>query len=147
MRTRKTRIDGGTRWRWYAEPDEATEYLALATIIELDSVWSLPRFQWHSQRIHRQLERTPGLVGFSVRARLPRRYWTLSVWANGRALRDFVKGSSHERVITAFPRTMQRFRHVHWKVKGAALPPLWAEGLRRLEPAPPASDRDPDRQL
>ena len=133
----KTRIDGGSPWRWYAEPDPNSQYLAMATIIELRSVWNLPRFEWYTRRVHRQLARTPGLLGYSFRGRFPLRYWTLSAWEDGRALHGFVKVVPHETVMTVLPRTMQTFRHVHWKVAGADLPLAWAEGLRRLDRAAP----------
>lgn len=133
MRPRKTRIDGGSPWRWYAEPEPAGRYLAMATVIELRSVWGLPRFEWYTRRIHYQLARTPGLLGFSFRGRFPLQYWTLSAWEDGRALRDFVKVGTHDRAMTGLSRTMREFHHIHWKVDGGELPLLWADGLRRLE--------------
>jgi hypothetical protein len=145
MRTRKTKIDGGSAWRWYADPAPDGTYLAMATVIELRSVWNLPRFEWYTRRVHRQLARTPGLLGYSFRAQFPLRYWTLSAWEDGRALRGFVKVDPHDTVMTALPRAMQRFQHVHWKVVGTALPLSWAEGLHRLDrtddagPAHPAA--------
>jgi hypothetical protein len=114
----------------------------MATVIELRSIWTLPRFEWHTRRVHRQLARTPGLVGFSFKAQFPLRYWTLSAWENGRALQRFVKRAPHQTVMTALPRKMQAFRHAHWKVAGTAVPLTWAEGLRRLHQgdAAPATD-------
>src|SRR5262249_50495789 len=61
MKTRKTPVEGGSAWRWYAEPAADRDYLAMATFIELGSVWNLPRFEWYTLRVHRQLARTPGL--------------------------------------------------------------------------------------
>lgn len=130
---RREKIEGGTAWRWYGEPEPAGEYLAMATIIELRHVWNLPRFEWFTWQVHRQLARTPGLLGYSFRAQLPLRYWTLSAWQDGRALRGFVKAVPHEKVMAALPRAMKDFRHVHWKAAGAALPLAWAEGLQRLD--------------
>lgn len=133
MAVRNTKIDGGWAWRWYAEPDPDHEYLAMATLIVLRSVWTLPRFQWYSQRIHGQLARAPGLLGFSFRGRLPGWYWTLSAWENGKALQRFVKGDPHEAVMDALRLRFRTFKHVHWKVAGTAVPLSWAEGLRRLD--------------
>lgn len=121
MPTRKTKIDDGSPWRWYVDPVPDRDYLALATFIELGSVRDLPRFEWYTLRVHRQLARTPGLVGYSCRGQFPLRYWTLSAWESGRALYCFLKAGSHETVMAALPETTQQFRHVHWQVAGSAL--------------------------
>lgn len=133
MTRSKTAIDGGTAWRWYVEPDPDREYLAVATLIELRSVWSLPSLEWHTLRIHRQLSRSPGLVGFSVRGRFPYHYWTLSAWTDGKALHGFVRGGEHRAVMPTFRRRMRDFTHVRWKVRGSALPLQWTVGLSRLD--------------
>ena len=128
----KTPLGGGSAWRWYADPEQEAEYLALATFIQLRSVWSLPRFEWFTQRVHRQLARTPGLIGYSFRGRLPKEYWTLSAWESNRHLLAYIRAMPHARVMTVFPSSMERFGSVRWKVKGSDLPPAWSEGLRRL---------------
>lgn len=133
MAIRKTKIDGGWAWRWYAEPDPDKRYLAMATVIELKSLWSLPRFEWHTRRIHSQLASTPGLLGFSFKGKFPLLYWTLSAWEDGKALQRFVKNGPHDTVMTALPSGMKVFRHVHWKVAGTEVPLSWTEGLRRLD--------------
>jgi hypothetical protein len=73
----------------------------MATLIELGSIRSLPRFEWYTQRVHRQLGRTPGLIGYSFRGEFPLRYWTLSAWEDGRALNGFVKAGKHRTVMTS----------------------------------------------
>jgi hypothetical protein len=132
MPLRKTKIEGGSAWRWYADPEPDGVYLAMATFIELGSIRSLPRFEWHTQRVHRQLGRTPGLIGYSFRGQIPLRYWTLSAWESGRALNGFVKAGSHRTVMTSLLPIMRDFGQVHWKVTGAALPLNWVDGLLRL---------------
>jgi hypothetical protein len=128
----KTKIEGGSAWRWYADPEPDAVYLAMATFIELGSIRSLPRFEWYTQRVHRQLGRTPGLIGYSFRGQFPLRYWTLSAWESGRALNGFVKAGSHRTVMTSLLPIMRDFGQVHWKVTGAALPLNWVDGLQRL---------------
>ena len=132
MPNRKSKIEGGSAWRWYADPEPAGDYLAMATFIELRSIRNLARFEWYTLRVHRQLGRTPGLIGYSFSGQFPFRYWTLSAWESGRALNDFVKTGSHRNVMTSLLRSMRDFRQVHWKVTGDALPLDWAEGLQRL---------------
>jgi hypothetical protein len=104
----------------------------MATFIELGSIRSLPRFEWCTQRVHRQLGRTPGLIGYSFRGQFPLRYWTLSAWENGRALNGFVKAGKHRTVMTSLLPGTRDFGQVHWKVTGAGLPLNWADGLHRL---------------
>jgi hypothetical protein len=147
MNTRKTPIEGGSAWRWHAELATDREYLAMATFIELGSVWDLPRFEWYTLRVHRQLARTPGLVGFSFRGEFPLRYWTISAWENGRALNGFVRAGTHLSVMAALSAKRRRFRHTHWKVTGSGLPLAWADALHRLERADPASTAHPARTL
>jgi len=132
MPSRKSKIDGGSAWRWYADPEPDGVYLAMATFVELGSVWSLPRFEWFTWSVHRQLGRTPGLLGYSFRGQFPFKYWTLSAWENGRALNGFIKAGSHRTVMTSLLPSMRDFGQVHWKVSGTALPLNWAEGLQRL---------------
>lgn len=117
---------------WYVEPESHTEYLALATFIELRSVWSLPRFEWYTQLVHRQLARTSGLIGYSFRGRFPYEYWTLSAWKGNRDLLAFMNAMPHGRVMAVFRPSFERFGSVRWKVNGAELPVAWSEGLRRL---------------
>jgi len=145
MKTRKTPVESGSAWRWYAEPAADRDYLAMATFIELGSVWNLPRFEWYTLRVHRQLARTPGLVGYSFRGEFPLRYWTISAWQNGRALHGFVRGDPHRTVTAALPATMRRFRHTHWTVTGSGLPLAWPDALERLRRADLASTAHPAR--
>jgi predicted AlkP superfamily pyrophosphatase or phosphodiesterase len=136
MPLHKTKIEGGSAWQWYADPEPDGVYLAMATFIELESMWSLPRFEWYTRRVHRQLGRTPGLIGYSFRGRFPFRYWTLSAWENGRALSGFVKAGRHRTVMTGLLASTRDFGQVHWKVTGAELPLNWADGLQRMSMTP-----------
>jgi hypothetical protein len=43
----------------------------MATFIELHSIRNLPRFEWYTRLVHRQLGRTPGLIGYSFRGQFP----------------------------------------------------------------------------
>ena len=46
----------------------------------------------------RSFAQTPGAIGYSMRAKLiSRRFWTLSVWDNDKALMEFVRESSARR--------------------------------------------------
>lgn len=133
---RKTKLAGGTAWRWFAEPEPDREYLALATYLELKSAFGLPRFEWHSLRVHRAMGRAPGLVGFSFSGKFPTRYWTLSVWESGRDLGRFVRAPIHAKAKSATTPLMARFDTARWKVAGQSIPPDWSEAKARLEAEP-----------
>lgn len=132
-RPRKTKIEGGTSWRWYSEPDADRDHLALATYLQLASAWSLPRFEWHTLMVMRQLRRTPGLIGYSFRGDFPTRFWTLSAWVNGKALGDFVRDAEHNTAVRVTSPMMEKFEAKRWKVPADAIPLVWDEALQRLD--------------
>ncbi len=81
-------------WTAVAQPEPEREYLALVSYLPLRGIRKLPAFLRYSQEVRQQLARSRGLIGFSLRASagfLRRRFWTLSVWEDERALSDFVK--------------------------------------------------------
>jgi hypothetical protein len=133
MAPRKTPVEGGSKWQWFVEPQPSGEYLALATYIQLRSVWTLPRFEWYTQQVHRQLSQAPGLVGYSFRGEFPKKYWTLSAWETPRHLLDFIRTMPHARVRSVLPGSFERFDSVRWQADGSALPLTWAEALSRLD--------------
>lgn len=55
----------------------------IASRLPLRSHRHVPRFLWHTWLVHRQLARSPGLVGYSIDARLlGKTFWTVSAWTN-----------------------------------------------------------------
>ena len=108
-RPRKTKIEGGSAWRWYSDPDPEQEYLGLVTNLNLKSIWGFPRFEWHTQRVHRQLARSPGLIGYSIRARFPMKYWTMSAWESNAHLLDFIRTTIHGKAMTVTRDLMETF--------------------------------------
>lgn len=88
----------------------------------------------YSNAIIRQLEHTPGLTGFSLRAApLRKRFWTLSVWESEEVLQAFVRAAPHSEVLRAMRDHMRPTRFRQWRVAGSDLPPSWDDALRRLE--------------
>lgn len=136
---RRERFVYESPWRSFAAPSPDAEPMALATFIELRSVWSLPRFEWYSRQIQRQLAGSPGLVGYSFRARLPRSYWTLSVWESSRDLLRFVRTKPHARVMEILPPHTRRFASERWRLSGPEPRVSWAEALGRLAASPAPS--------
>jgi heme-degrading monooxygenase HmoA len=119
-------------WRSLRPADPNREYLVLLSFLPLKRLWRVPSFLIRTTRITRQLERSPGLVGYSLNARpLTGRFWTLSVWDNESALQAFVNAAPHVETIRALIPHMGPTRFVRWTVLGAHLPVRWDEALRR----------------
>jgi hypothetical protein len=119
-------------WRCVRATDPYKEYLALLSLLPLKRFWRVPSFLIYTLRIARQLQRSPGLMGYSLRAELlTGRFWTLSVWENESALQEFVRAAPHEETMRALIPHMGPTRFVRWTVLGAHLPVRWDEALRR----------------
>jgi len=72
------------------------------------------------------------MLGYSVLARpLSKRFWTLSVWKDEAALRNFVQCPPHMRVMTALTPHVGETKFARWTVKGAQLPLSWDDALHR----------------
>jgi hypothetical protein len=92
------------------------------------------RFDAHVERIERDLQRAPGLVGSSLRGEVfGDTAWTLSVWEDGAALGRFVGGEAHARAMADADRATDRVRTASWSLAPAAVPPSWEDALERLD--------------
>ena len=110
------------------------EYLALASFLPLKRYRKIPAFLRLARQVVTQLRRSGGLIGFSFRVKfLSRRFYTLSVWEDERALMDFVAGNPHVGTMQTLGPHMGPTRFVQWTVRGPGVPPSWREALRRLE--------------
>src|SRR5262249_21740589 len=117
------------------------EYSVLLTELPLNRFRDLGVFLLYSLRIQGQLKRTAGLVGYSFAARIrERRFWTLSVWQNESALRQFVAEIPHRNIMAALQGKIGQTRFIPWKVRGSDYPPSWREAFERKNVAPNAPD-------
>jgi len=91
-----------------------------------------PRFGRFVQAIRKQLVGTPGLVGYSLLAKpLRHEYWTLSVWEDDGAVKDFVQTAPHAEVMKALGADMGPTSFTRWQATGRTLPPSWTDALAR----------------
>jgi quinol monooxygenase YgiN len=98
----------------------------------LTHAWKLPTFLMQTRRIMTQLEQTRGLIGYSLLARpLRKHFWTLSVWEDEAALRAFVEAGAHAITMRSMAPHMGATRFIRWKIRGAGIPPKWADALDR----------------
>src|SRR5436309_13454217 len=79
-----------TPWRSLLPSDRGREYLALLSYLPLKGFRKMLMLQRQTGKVRAQLASTPGLVGYSFRAKLMgHRFWTLSIWEDERALTAF----------------------------------------------------------
>ena len=120
-------------WRAKAPVSCNQEYLAMATFLPLQSYRAMPRFLRLTTSVAGQLERTGGLVGYSLLAQPARkRFWTLSAWIDRRALSVFVREMPHLGAMQQLRPHMGPTRFTAWTVLGCALPISWHEATERL---------------
>jgi len=125
-------------WRGKGAVDPHADYLLLATRLPLRSFTTMPRFLGLTASVVRQLERTPGLVGYSLRAQpFARTFWTLSAWIDARALAAFVREAPHDGVMAKLRPHMGLTRFATWTAPGSALPMPWDVAIERLDHSAP----------
>jgi hypothetical protein len=126
------------RWRSFRKAEPDREYLVLLSELPLKSYRALPRFLRFSRQVQRQLKMAPGLVGYSLLARLWRKqFWTLSVWEDEEALMDFVNAVPHRAVMHALQPDLGETQFLRWAIRGDAYPPSWDAALARAISPPP----------
>jgi len=123
----------------FGTPDKNREYFALLSSLPLNKYRAIPGFLRFSSQIQKQLRATPGVIGYSLRAKLlNRNFWTLSAWADEKALTDFVAKIPHEQAMQAMMPHMGPTKFTKWKVLGSALPLQWEEAMQRSKKEGPS---------
>jgi hypothetical protein len=123
-------------WRTVTTPEPPTDYVVLASRLPLRSITRVPWFMGLTVSVVRQLERTDGLVGYSLRTHpLAKTFWTLSAWNDHDALSAYVRELPHRAVMGKLRPHMGATRFVSWTVAGRELPITWDDALARLADA------------
>ncbi len=126
-------------WIKFAAPDTNREYFALLSYLPLNKYRAFPAFLKFLFQIQKQLRSTPGIIGYSLRARpLSRKFWTLSAWTDEKALMDFVAKIPHGHAMKAMIPHMGPTNFTKWNVLGSALPLPWEEAMRRSQKGGPS---------
>jgi hypothetical protein len=122
-----------TPWRSRSVADPARDYLVMASRLPLRSYRKIPHFLWLTLVVARQLERTPGIVGYTLLAQPGRKtFWTLSAWTDRQHLGAFAGAMPHLAVMRRLRPHMGATRFTTWTVPGSALPVSWPEAIERL---------------
>jgi hypothetical protein len=120
-------------WKSLAPVDKGREYVALLSYLPLQKYRKLPAFTRFTLQIMRQLKKSPGAIGYAMRAKLlSREFWTLSVWEDTRSLMNFVAKVPHGEVMKALSGHMGPTKFSQWKILGSAIPPGLDEATRRM---------------
>ena len=126
-----------TPWRSVATPDRGGEYLALLSYLPLKGFRKMVTLQRQSGKIRAQLAETPGLIGFSFRAKLLSHHsWTLSIWEDERPLMSFVGKDPHQATMGTLRSYMGETVFTRWTIRGSDVPPSWDDAMRRSDSPP-----------
>ena len=121
-------------WIMFGPPDKNREYFALLSSLPLNKYRAIPGFLRFSSQIQKQLRATPGVIGYSLRAKLlSRNFWTLSAWADEKSLMGFVVKIPHEQAMKAMAAHMGPTKFTKWKVPGSVLPLQWKDAMLRSQ--------------
>lgn len=121
------------KWVELHRPSADAQCLYVATFLPVKSWKHIIRFLRMSFRIERQLKKSPGLLGYGLRAHLlQKRFWTLSVWSAASEITDFVGIEPHATAVKRFEEWAgPGAAFVQWKAPWAR--PKWHEALERLK--------------
>jgi heme-degrading monooxygenase HmoA len=104
----------------------------MLTYLPMRRLSRLPRFLRYVMAIKRQLDKTEGLMGYSLLAKPIRsNYWTLSAWESDEALRRFIREPPHRDAMADLPNYLSGFKTTRWMAAWNGLPPRWSDALAR----------------
>ena len=113
--------------------EPGTGYLVMASHLPLKRITATVRFFRAVFAVRKQLAAADGLIGYTLRAKpLARDYWTLSVWTDNTALREFMRTPPHVKVMTSLKPYMGPTKFVTWMISAADGRPSMAGALDHL---------------
>ena len=117
------------------KPDFDKDYIAVVTYLPLTSYMYFPKFFKQVSKIQKQLQQTPGVIGFKLRADiLIKKAYTMSVWEDAASLKNFITSGEHKKIMeetTTFLSEDRKFVTVF--IKGAEFPPSWDWAMKMLK--------------
>lgn len=120
-------------WKTLAAPESNREYVAILSFLPLKHYRTIPKFFWLTLETQRQLQKSKGLIGYSLHAQpLRRQFWTLSVWEDQQSLMNFVRQVPHGKIMQSLAPHMAKTRFVQWKVSAEDIPLSWNEAKAHM---------------
>lgn len=101
------------------------------TRLRLRSLRYLPPFLWHSFRSTRQARRAAGNLETRVRRAPDGAFWTLTAWADAKAMAAYRNSGPHKRAMPKLLGWCDEASVGHWEQESPALPD-WTEAQRRM---------------
>lgn len=113
-------------------PDK--NYIVMLTYLPLARYRSLPQFLHFVFRIVLQLQKSPGLVGYTLRAGvLKKQFWTLSIWEDSQSVYNFISRHPHLDAMSTLQGKMGKTAFHQWSLKGDILPLSWKAALTKAQ--------------
>lgn len=104
--------------------------VAMLTYLPLSKYRYSLRFAGYVRQIYDQLQRTDGLIGFSMRAQpMRKQYWTLSLWRDEAAMMAFVHTRPHLDIMKLMHGRMAQTAFRSWTVTTPDQSLDWSEAL------------------
>ncbi|AMW12296.1 hypothetical protein A4E84_24080 [Streptomyces qaidamensis] len=120
-------------WTVPNPPPRDTEVYVFASRFETRTLWGALRFLAGTPAVWRQVRRSPGAYGATLKAKpFKRTFWTLSAWESKDALHAFVRAGAHGPSSRGLAPQMKDSAFTTWQVSSDDLPLSWSEALRRL---------------
>ncbi|MEV7080477.1 DUF3291 domain-containing protein [Streptomyces sp. NPDC093516] len=120
-------------WTVPNTPPQGTEVHVFASRFETRTLWGALKFLAGTPAVWRQVRRSPGAYGATLRAKPFRRtFWTLSAWESKDALQAFARAGAHRPAARGLSPQMRDAAFTSWQASSEDLPISWSEALRRL---------------
>ncbi|MBW4633546.1 MAG: hypothetical protein KME30_17105 [Iphinoe sp. HA4291-MV1] len=106
--------------------------LVSVTRLHLKSPRYFPAFLWHSALSSWQTVNTPGFLGGKLTFDKQGGAWTVTLWENESAMRQYCNSGAHRQVMQYLPRWCDEAAVVHWEQEDTTLPDASKAYLRMV---------------
>ncbi|MGH9433753.1 MAG: hypothetical protein ACRD3T_19665 [Terriglobia bacterium] len=121
------------KWVRARIPEDAQEFLCIATFLPLRRWRDVVPFLRLSFQVEKQLQKSSGMVRYGLKTDVPRKhFWTLSVWEDRASVNAFVAAQPHAAAVKKFERWAgEGAAFVEWKASSSD--PAWAAVFDKLK--------------
>ena len=105
--------------------------IASVTRLRVQSFAYLPAFLWMTFRSQRQVCRAAGFAGGRLLIDSNRTFWTLTVWEDEHAMRQFRGSGAHAQVMPRLVQWCDEAAYTHWTVAESVVPE-WGDAYQHL---------------
>jgi hypothetical protein len=94
------------------------------TRLHLRSLWFLPVFAWQTKSSTHQARTTPGFIQGRFANEWPYAFWTITVWQNLAAMKEFRDTGSHRVAMRKLLDWCDEASFIHWDSEESGLPTI-----------------------